>query len=117
VRADRALCFPAPPRTSGVDGRLVRHDPGFALADPTTQPAPAVATTTATSRYGTARAASGDRLRPRPERRGGWADHPGELPIVKGTLIRLQVEHLLGWRAATPVWLWSVRTSRRAARA
>jgi len=35
------------------------------------------------------------------------AIHPGRLPIVEGTLIRLQVEYLPGHRATKPVWLWT----------
>ena len=41
--------------------------------------------------------------------RGAWEDHEGELPVVEGTLIRLQVDHLPGQRDADPVWLWSSR--------
>jgi hypothetical protein len=51
-------------------------------------------------------------MHPRLEHRGPWIDHPGPLPIVEGTLIRLQVEHLPGQRAAKPVWLWSSRTGK-----
>lgn len=39
--------------------------------------------------------------------RGAWTAHPGVLPIVEGTLIRLAVDHLPGQRAAKPVWLWT----------
>jgi hypothetical protein len=39
--------------------------------------------------------------------RGSWLDHDGELPLIEGTLIRLQVEHLPGERDPKPVWLWS----------
>src|SRR5213080_1515294 len=54
-----------------------------------------------------AQAASWDRMHPRLTHRGAWADHPGRLPIVEGTLIRLAVDHLPGARAAKPVWLWT----------
>jgi hypothetical protein len=39
--------------------------------------------------------------------RAGWEGFDGELPIVEGTLIRLQVDHLPGNRSPDPVWLWS----------
>lgn len=52
-------------------------------------------------------ATSWDRLHPRLSHRGCWADHPGELPVIDGTLIRLQVEHLPGDRDPKPVRLWS----------
>src|SRR5437763_737036 len=60
-----------------------------------------------TARYGRAQALCWDRMHPRLTHRGAWAAHPGRLPIVEGTLIRLAVEHLPGARAAKPVWLWT----------
>jgi hypothetical protein len=57
-------------------------------------------------RYGTAEASSWDRLHPRLTRRTCWIDHAGDLPVIEGTLIRLQVEHLPGERNPKPVWLW-----------
>ena len=61
-------------------------------------------------RYGTAVAAAWDRLHPRLTHRGAWLGHDGKLPIIEGTLIRLQVDHLPGDRDPKPVWLWSSRT-------
>lgn len=48
---------------------------------------------------------------PRLTRRGPWLNHPAcqGLPIVEGTLIRLQVERLPGDRAPKPLWLWTSR--------
>jgi hypothetical protein len=106
LRADRVLCRPAPPRRPGRGGRPPRHGPALALAHPQNGPAPQISTTTDTSRYGTARAHAWDRLHPRLEHRGAWADHPGELPIIEGTVIRLRVDHLPGDRNPKPVWLW-----------
>src|SRR5258706_185441 len=74
------------------------------------RPRPAVTTTTETTRYGTAVASSWNRLHPRLTGRGAWADHDGELPVIEGTLIRLQVDHLPGDRNPKPVWLWSSHT-------
>ena len=109
LRSDRLLHFPAPPRRSGR-GRPVRHGAEFALADPATWPDPRVTTRTATSRYGTAVAAAWDRLHPRLTHRAAWLGHDGELPIIDGTLIRLQVDYLPGDRNPKPVWLWCSRT-------
>jgi hypothetical protein len=39
-------------------------------------------------------------------RRGGWGAHPGPLPIVAGSLVRIVVDRLPGDRAPKPVWLW-----------
>ncbi|GIE89601.1 hypothetical protein SAMN06264365_11882 [Actinoplanes regularis] len=47
-----------------------------------------------------------DRLHPRLTHRAAWLDHEGPLPVIEGTLIRLQVEYLPGDRDAQPMWLW-----------
>ena len=106
LRADRVLCLPAPPRQPGRGGRPPRHGAAFALSHPEDGPPPQVSTTTDTSRYGRAHAQAWDRLHPRLEHRGAWAEHPGELPIVEGTVIRLRVDHLPGQQNPKPVWLW-----------
>jgi hypothetical protein len=111
LRSDRVLHFPVPPRQPGAQGRPPRHGREFALADPATWPGPAVTTTTVTSRYGTAVAQAWDRLHPRLTHRSAWLDHGGGLPVIEGTLIRLQVDHLPGDRDPKPVWLWCSRTS------
>ena len=110
LRSDRVLHFPAPERQPGTNGRPPRHGREFALADPATWPQPPVSTTTATTRYGTAVARAWDRLHPRLTRRSAWLDHNGPLPVIEGTLIRLQVDHLPGDRDPRPVWLWCSRT-------
>jgi hypothetical protein len=110
LRSDRVLRFPVPARRPGANGRPPRHGREFALADPATWPEPAVTTTTATTRYGTAVAQAWDQLHPRLTRRSAWLDHDGPLPVIEGTLIRLQVDHLPGNRDPKPVWLWSSAT-------
>jgi hypothetical protein len=60
-----------------------RHGPVFALADPASWPATDHATSTATTRYGTATATAWHRPHPRLTRRGPWLDHDGELPIIE----------------------------------
>jgi hypothetical protein len=109
LRSDRVMYFPAPPREPGANGRPSRHGAAFRLADPATWPAPAVTTTTQTTRYGTAAAAAWGRLHQRLASRAGWEDHRGELPVIEGTLIRLAVGHLPGDRSPAPLWLWSSR--------
>jgi hypothetical protein len=107
LRSDRVMLLPAPPRVPGTLGRPRRHGPALKCDQPGTHPAPDVATATETTRYGTAVAAAWDRCHPRPARRGAWAQHEGELPVVEGTLVRLTVERLHADRAPDPVWLWS----------
>jgi hypothetical protein len=111
LRCDRVLYFPAPPgRRDGRPGRPPRHGREFRLAEETAWPSPAVTTVSQTTRYGTARACSWERLHPKLERRAAWEHHDGDLPVVEGTLIRLQVDRLPGNRDPKPVWLWSSAT-------
>ena len=109
LRSDRVMYFPAPPRRPGTNGRPLRHGDALKLADPGIRPVPAVATVTQTTRYGTAQAAAWDRLHQQLASRAGWEDHDGELPLVEGALIRLQVGRLPGDRSPGPLWLWSSR--------
>jgi hypothetical protein len=110
LRSDRVMQLPAPTRRPGTLGRPRKHGGELALADPATWPAPQVTTITATSRYGTARAAAWDRVHPRLTHRSAWLGHGGPLPVIDGTLIRLQVDHLPGDRHPKPLWLWSSAT-------
>jgi DDE superfamily endonuclease len=112
LRGDRVMYCPAPPlpaRPRSTGGRRPRHGHKLAFSDPLTWPDPAAVTVTGTSRYGTAEAMAWGRMHQRLEHRGAWEDHEGELPVIEGTLIRLQVDHLPGHRDADPVWLWSSR--------
>jgi hypothetical protein len=110
LRSDRVLQLPAPPRRPGALGRPRKHGGELALADPATWPTPQVTTSTATSRYGTAITAAWDRVHPLLTHRSAWLDHDGPLPVIDGTLIRLQVDRLPGDRHPRPVWLWSSAT-------
>jgi hypothetical protein len=109
LRSDRVMHCQAPPREPGANGRPSRHGAALRLPDPGTWPEPAVTTVTETSRYGTATAIAWPRLHQQLGRRAAWELHDGELPVVEGTLIRLQVDRLPGCRDAEPLWLWSSR--------
>lgn len=106
IRSDRVMLLPAPPRRPGATGRPPRHGGVFDLKDPASWPKATAGTVTDTASYGKAEACAWDRLHPRLTHRCAWLDHDGELPIVEGTLIRLQVEYLPGDRHADPLWLW-----------
>jgi hypothetical protein len=115
MRSDRVMVFPAPPRRAGTVGRSARHGAEFKFADSATWPEAAHHTTTHTTRYGTARARSWDRLHPKLTRRSAWAEHDGDLPIIEGTVIRLRVDRLPGDGTPKPVWLWFSGTAATAA--
>ncbi|MEU9663865.1 NF041680 family putative transposase [Streptomyces chartreusis] len=107
MRSDRVLYFPPPPQPAGKRGRKPKRGAEFAFEVAATQPVPSVVTVTDTTHYGKAVATAWDRLHPLLVRRSAWADHPeGELPVIEGTVIRLQVDHLRGDRNPTPIWLW-----------
>jgi len=110
VRSDRVFYAPAGKRRGPTKGRRPRHGHKIALADEATWPAPSVTTTNQTPNYGAATTTAFDRQHQRIERRGPWAGHQGELPIIEGTLIQLTVDHLPGDRTPDPVWLWCSTT-------
>ncbi|MEU7191916.1 transposase, partial [Streptomyces sp. NPDC045369] len=111
LRSDRVLRLPKPPRVYDPrGGRPPRHGKEFSLARPESWPEPSVTTLNDTPRYGKAEAHAWDRLHPRLQQRSAWIDHYSELPVIEGTLVRLNVDHLPGDRAAPPVWLWSSAT-------
>jgi hypothetical protein len=47
-----------------------------------------------------------DQTRPSQRKVSSWLDYHHDLPVIEGTLIRLQVDHLPGDRDPKPVWLW-----------
>jgi hypothetical protein len=107
----RVLRLPAPAYEHPAHGgRPPKHGGEFDLKDPDSWPEPAVTTINKTASFGKAETRSWNRLHPRLTHRAAWLDHQGTLPIVEGTLIRLQVEHLPGDRDAQPMWLWCSRT-------
>lgn len=103
--------LPKPPRIyDPKGGRPPKHGPEFRFTRPETWPEPAVTTRTATANYGKAVTQAWDRVHPRLTHRAAWLDHEGELPLIEGTLVRLEVEHLSKGRAAPAVSLWSSKT-------
>jgi hypothetical protein len=106
MRSDRVLRRSTPPRLPGTSGRPPKHGTEFVFGDSVTWGAEQTVTTTDTRLYGTATAQAWDRLHPRLTRRAAWAAHEGPLPIIAGTVIRLQVDHLPSGGTPKPVWLW-----------
>ncbi|MDO8617019.1 MAG: NF041680 family putative transposase [Dehalococcoidia bacterium] len=107
IRSDRVF-YPDPtPAPGGTVGRPRRHGARFACADPAGRPAPDAALRTRDPRYGTVEVQAWHGLHPRLQGRGRWAgtDAP---PIVRGSVIRVAVEHLPKQtaRAKKTLWLW-----------
>ncbi|PNG89571.1 hypothetical protein SMF913_25036 [Streptomyces malaysiensis] len=118
MRADRVIRRPAPSRKEYYlahprGGHPPRHGKEFRFARPDTWGEPDAATAQVTDRYGTARAMAWDRIHPRLTTRSAWIDHTGELPVIEGTLIRLEVDRLPGGQDPLPLWLWSSKTGMR----
>lgn len=110
IRDDRVFHTPAPPhpnRLPSSGGRPPRHGPRFSCADPATWPSPTSTLTAQDPRYGTITVTAWAELHPRLGCRGHWKQHSTP-PIVTGTVIRVDVEHLprLVARAKKTLWLW-----------
>lgn len=118
MRGDRVL-YRDPPAAGGVGpkgGRPRRHGSRFAFRTPGTWSDPLHDSEHHLDKYGHLRARCFARLHVRLNRQTVWAHHPEpELPIVPGTVIRLDVERLPSGGSPKPLWLWWSRTSTDAA--
>jgi hypothetical protein len=106
LRADRCFYHDPPPRPPGAGGRPRRHGAKFACADPTTWPAPTATHVATDDQYGTVTVQAWSGLHPKQHR------HPGHgsgapRPIVRGTIIRVQVQRVPArTRPPKVLWLW-----------
>jgi hypothetical protein len=110
VKSNRRFHLPAPTRRAGGRGRGAKHGPLLDLDKPDTHPECGVSTITRETRYGTVFASAWDRVHQPLQRRSGWVDHVGDLPVVEGTLVWLRVDRLPGDRDPDPMWIWSADT-------
>jgi hypothetical protein len=94
---------PAP----GTRGRPRRHGARFALSDEATWTAPDAELVTHDDRYGTVKVTAWHGLHPKLHGRGRWASHDLP-PIVRGSVIHVEVDHLPkpSTRANKSLWLW-----------
>lgn len=106
MRSDRVLRRSVPPRQAHTMGRPPRHGGEFVFGQADTWGTPDTETVTATRLYGTATARSWDRLHPKLTHRSSWATDDSSLPIIEGTVIRLEIDHLPSGATPKPVWLW-----------
>lgn len=105
LRANQA--FHADPAPRSGRGRPRRHGPKIKLNDPATLGGPDRTEVIDSRRYGKVRLSARGQLHRRLQREGYWAGHEGLLPIITGTVIRVEIEHLPGGGTPDrPMWLW-----------
>src|SRR5215217_2569321 len=108
VRLRSGRCFYAdpPPRAPGSTGRPRRHGAKFNCADPATWPTPTATHLVVDDQYGTVTVAAWSGLHPKQQRHPGHGTR-GPRPIVRGTIIRVQVERVPArTRPPKVLWLW-----------
>jgi hypothetical protein len=106
LRSDRCLYIDPPPRPPGATGRPRRHGAKFNCADPTTWPAPTATLVCQDDQYGTVTVAAWSGRHPKQQRHPGHGTR-GPRPIVRGTVIRVQVERVPAkTRPPKVLWLW-----------
>lgn len=94
IRGERVFYTDPTAAAPGSVGRPRRHGTGFGLADATDErPQPDEGPDHLRSGYGKVLVQAWHNLHPKLGRRGHWASHDTR-PIVRGTVIRVQVEHL-----------------------
>lgn len=107
IRDDRVFYTAPPEPGTGLPGRPRRHGQRRGCAEPGSWPTPDQEQTTTDDRYGTVHVAAWHDLHPKLGCRGHWADFQ-QPPIVSGTIVRVDVEHLPKPTSRTKktLWLW-----------
>ena len=106
LRADRCFYADPPSPSPGKTGRPRRHGAKFAFADPTTWPTPTATLVTTDGQYGTVTVQAWAGLHPKQHRHPGHGSG-GPRPIVRGTIIRVQVQRVPArTRPPKVLWLW-----------
>jgi hypothetical protein len=106
LRSDRCFYADPPPRPPGTGGRPRRHGAKFNCADPTTWPVPTATLVCEDDQYGSVTVQAWAGLHPKQQRHPGHGTR-GPRPIVRGTIIRVQVERVPAkTRPPKVLWLW-----------
>ena len=110
IRDDRVFYADPPPRPNrppGSGGRPPRYGRRFKCSEVATWPEPQASLTATDARYGTISVTAWHEVHPRLSGRGHWTGYD-KPPIVKGSVIRVEVEHLPKPTARTKktLWLW-----------
>jgi DDE superfamily endonuclease len=106
IKSDRVFYDDPDPRRGPTKGRPPRHGRRFKLSEAKGAPRPDARLVLHDPRYGTVRVRAWHNRHPKLHGRGRWAG--SSLPIVKGSVIRVDVEHLpkpVG-RTKKTLWLW-----------
>jgi hypothetical protein len=107
IRGDRVFYRDPSPRREGTTGRPRRHGKRLKLSDARTMGHPDAELSTTDARYGSVRVRAWHGVHPRIIGRGRWRSD-GLPPIVKGSVLRVDVEHLprADGRSKKTLWLW-----------
>jgi hypothetical protein len=106
LRSDRCFYADPPPPPPGRIGRPRRHGAKFNCADPATWPVPTATHAVVDDQYGTVTVQAWSELHPKQQRHPGHGSR-GPRPIVRGTIIRVQVERVPArTRPPKVLWLW-----------
>ena len=106
LRSDRCFYADPPPRPPGTGGRPRRHGAKFAFADPATWPTPTTSLVCQDDQYGTVTVQAWAGLHPKQHRHPGHGSG-GPRPIVRGTIVRVQVQRIPAkTRPPKVLWLW-----------
>jgi hypothetical protein len=107
LRSNRVFYRVPPPKPPGVGGPPREHGTPLRFADEKTWAGPSATAGADTTRYGTVQVAQWNRMHPKLCKDAAWERHPGKIPVVEGTLIRLRPARLPGYRELKPMWLWA----------
>jgi hypothetical protein len=107
IRDDRVFYTRPEPPGPGAVGRPRRHGDRRGCAQPQSWPAPDVELRNDDDRYGAVHVTAWHGLHPKLGCRGRWKEFPAP-PIVTGTVVRVDVEHLPKPTSRTKktLWLW-----------
>jgi Transposase DDE domain len=107
VRLRSGRCFYADPTTQSRTGRPRRHGHKFTCDAPATWPTPADELTVEDAQYGTVRVRAWTGLHPKTHGQHAHRDARGRRPIVRGTLLLVEVSRLpQQTRQPQALWLW-----------
>jgi hypothetical protein len=107
IRDDRVFYTDPGAHGPGTVGRPRRHGERRCCAEPESWPVPDIELTSDDDRYGTVHVTAWHGLHPKLGCRGHWREF-GTPPIVSGTVVRVDVEHLPKPTSRTKktLWLW-----------